>query len=85
MITHHAPSLGSIHPRFAGSPFNAAFVSAAEHLLDGERAALWIHGHTHDSYDYRVNGTRVLCNPRGYVKDGVTENARFVPTLVVEV
>ena len=85
VITHHAPSLGSIHPRFAGSPFNAAFVSAAEHLLDGERAALWIHGHTHDSYDYRVNGTRVLCNPRGYVKDGVTENARFDPTLVVEV
>ncbi len=85
VITHHAPSTGSIHPRFAGSPFNAAFVSAAEHLLDGQRAALWVHGHTHDSHDYRVNGTRVLCNPRGYVKDGVTENARFDPRLVVEV
>ena len=85
VITHHAPSLGSIHPRFAGSPFNAAFVSAAEDLLDGERVRLWIHGHTHDSHDYRVHGTRVLCNPRGYAKDGKVENARFDPELVIEV
>lgn len=85
VITHHAPSLGSIHPRFAGSPFNAAFVSDVEFLMDGTRVPLWIHGHTHDSYDYRVHGTRVLCNPRGYAKDGKVENASFDPTLVVEV
>lgn len=85
VITHHAPSVGSIHPRFAGSPFNAAFVSNAEDLLDGQRVRLWIHGHTHDSYDYDVHGTRVLCNPRGYAKDGKVENAHFDPTLVVEV
>ena len=30
------------------------------------RAALWIHGHTHTRFDYRVRGTRVVCNPRGY-------------------
>ena len=34
-------------------------------MLDGSRAQLWIHGHTHDSFDYVVNGTRVVCNPRG--------------------
>lgn len=85
VITHHAPSLRSIHPRFAGSPFNAAFVSDVEFLMDGQRVPLWIHGHTHDSYDYTVNGTRVLCNPRGYAKDGKVENAQFNPALVVEV
>ena len=26
-----------------------------------------IHGHTHNSFDYSVKGTRVVCNPRGYV------------------
>lgn len=46
---------------------------------------LWIHGHTHDSFDYLLNGTRVVCNPRGYVKDGVNENPRFDPELMIEV
>ena len=85
VITHHAPSPASIHPRFAGSPLNACFISDAEHLLDGTRARLWIHGHTHDSFDYVVNGTRVICNPRGYARDGVNENPLFDPDLVVEI
>jgi predicted phosphodiesterase len=85
VITHHAPSRNSIHPRFSGSLMNACFVSDAEHLLDGNRAHLWIHGHTHDSFDYFVNGTRVICNPRGYVKDGINENLLFNPDLLVEI
>jgi predicted phosphodiesterase len=85
VITHHAPSPRSIHPRFAGSPVNACFVSDAEYLLGADKAALWIHGHTHDSFDYEVAGTRVLCNPRGYGRDGVDENALFDPALVVTV
>jgi predicted phosphodiesterase len=76
VVTHHAPSRRSVHPRFDGSPLNACFVSDLEHLLDG-RACLWIHGHTHDSFDYVVGGTRVVCNPRGYAKNGVDENPRF--------
>ena len=85
VITHHAPSPRSVHPRFAGSPLNACFVSDAEHLLAGGRAQLWIHGHTHDSFDYVLNGTRVVCNPRGYARDGVNENAAFDPAFSVEV
>ncbi|MEO8924753.1 MAG: metallophosphoesterase [Caldimonas sp.] len=85
VITHHAPSPKSIHPRFADSLLNACFVSNAENLLDGSQAGLWIHGHTHDSFDYVVNGTRVVCNPRGYAKSGVNENARFDPSLAIEV
>ena len=30
-------------------------------------------------------GTRVLCNPRGYAKEGKVENALFDARLVVEV
>jgi predicted phosphodiesterase len=84
VITHHAPATGSIHPRFAGSPINACFVSDASHLLGGSQVQLWIHGHTHDSFDYQVNGTRVVCNPRGYARNGVNENARFDPDFIVE-
>lgn len=84
VVTHHAPSLRSIHPRFAGSPLNAGFVSNAEQLLDGTRVQLWVHGHTHDGFDYRVKGCRVLCNPRGYAPAGANENAAFDPLLTVQ-
>jgi predicted phosphodiesterase len=83
VITHHAPSPRSIHPRFAGSLLNACFVSDAERLLG--HAQVWIHGHTHDSFDYRVKGTRIVCNARGYAKAGVNENPRFDPDFMIDV
>ncbi len=85
VITHHAPSRKSIHPRFADSLLNPCFVSDAERLVDGARARLWVHGHTHDSFDYLLNGTWVVCNPRGYAKDGVNENPLFDPNFMVEI
>lgn len=85
VVTHHAPSRRSIHPRFADSLLNACFVSDAPHLLGAERAQLWIHGHTHDSFDYTENGTRVVCNPRGYCRGGVVENPSFDPNLMIDV
>jgi hypothetical protein len=84
VITHHAPSPASIHPRFAGSLLNACFVSDAGHLAGADKVRLWIHGHTHDSFDYPLHGTRVVCNPRGYARDGVNENAFFDPGLTVD-
>ena len=85
VITHHAPSRASIHARFQDSPLNACFVSDAADLVRGSRARLWIHGHTHDSFDYRLDGTRVVCNPRGYATEGVDENPRFDANLVVDI
>ena len=81
VITHHAPHPGSLHPRFARHPLSPAFVSNLENLLGPAR--LWIHGHTHDSFDYVVADTRILCNPRGY--DPFELNPDFNPALVVEV
>lgn len=85
VVTHFAPSRHSIAPRFAGSPLNACFVSDLEALVANSGAALWIHGHTHDSFDYRLGGTRVLANPRGYVCNGEAENPDFDPGLTVQV
>ncbi len=85
VITHHGPTPLSISPRYPDSPLNPCFVSDASRLMNGDRVGLWIHGHLHDSFDYELNGTRVLCNPRGYVVDGVVENPTFDPGLIVEV
>ncbi len=85
VITHHAPSRKSIHPRYDGALLNASFVSDAEYLLDAGRVDLWIHGHTHDSFDYRLGDTRVVCNPRGYVRGGVDENPQFDIDFMVDI
>ena len=85
VITQHAPSRQSIHSRFAGSLLNGCFVSDLQHLVDRQRVQLWVHGHTHDSFDYMLHGTRVVCNPRGYAKDGVNENPLFDSNFVVQI
>jgi len=85
VITHHAPSALSVDPRFAGSPLNACFASHLDHLVGDGKAALWIHGHMHHSIDYHLRGTRVVCNPRGYVTDGRAENPRFDIDFSVEI
>ena len=79
VITHHAPHPASVHPRWRDNPVNPAFVSDLTRLMG--KACLWIHGHTHDSFDYTVGGTRVLCNPKGY-RD---ENRAFRPDLTVTI
>jgi predicted phosphodiesterase len=85
VITHHAPSRRSIDPKYAESLLNACFVSNADYLVSGTRAQLWIHGHTHDSFNYMLHGTRVVCNPRGYLKAGANENPRFDSDFIIEV
>lgn len=81
VITHHAPSARSQPGRFKRSPQGPAFVSALDRLLDRRRALLWIHGHTHHSVDYEVNGTRVVSNQRGYPREPHTG---FIPKLTVD-
>ncbi|MBC7489686.1 MAG: hypothetical protein H7240_06600 [Glaciimonas sp.] len=63
MVSHHAPTTGSIHPRYKGSSLNACFVSDIEARLKVWQPALWVHGYLHDSFDYQVENTRVVCNP----------------------
>jgi len=67
VVTHHGPHPASIHPRFAGSPVNGGFVSDLAELV--AQADLWLHGHVHDSFDYRVGRCRVVTNPRGYAQN----------------
>jgi predicted phosphodiesterase len=83
VVTHHAPSARSVPPRFTRDLLTPAFASNLEHLMDGQRAALWIHGHTHDPFDYEINGTRVICNPRGYPGENASWTSRAA--LVVEI
>lgn len=83
VVTHHAPSARSMDPIYVGSDLNPCFYSELPESFFGT-AALWIHGHSHSSSDYQHHRTRVIANPRGYVRwNGAIENTRFDPRLVV--
>lgn len=83
VVTHHLPSSRSVPARYATDLVTAAFASNLDSLMDGDRAVLWVHGHTHDSSDYEICGTRVICNPRGYPNEN--KGSGFRPDLVVEI
>lgn len=68
VVGHHAPTHGSVHPRFKHFDLmNGAYYSdLSDFILDRPCIKLWVHGHMHDTFDYMVGSTRVVCNPRGY-------------------
>jgi predicted phosphodiesterase len=83
VVTHFLPHAGSVAPQYEDSPLNRFFLAAdAQPLVEERGARLWIHGHTHVSFDYPVGKTRVVCNARGYpAEPGTSLN----PALVIEV
>ncbi len=86
VVTHHAPSRLSIHPRYSPNDLtNSAYASNLENLILDLNAPLWIHGHTHDNFDYMIGDTRIVCNPRGYHGKKYGPNLDFIPDLVIEV
>ena len=83
VVTHFVPHPRSIAPQYAGDPMNRFFVAEdAAQLVERRGARLWIHGHTHISFDYVVGETRVVCNARGYPGEPGTS---LNPSLVIEV
>jgi Icc-related predicted phosphoesterase len=67
VVSHHTPSVKSIAKQFEGSPINPFFcVPEMESLITTLQPRMWIHGHTHDAFDYYIDDTRVVCNPGGY-------------------
>jgi 3',5'-cyclic AMP phosphodiesterase CpdA len=86
VVTHHAPHRRSLAERYADDLASAGFVNHLPSLVR-EPVTLWVHGHTHTAFDYMENGTRVVCNPRGYLdrRTRALENAAFAWTKVVEI
>jgi Icc-related predicted phosphoesterase len=72
VVTHHAPSYQSITPYWQehGQMLNPGFAGNSDDLIEHIAPQYWIHGHMHSFLRYwhnkKVNGTQVICNPRGY-------------------
>ncbi len=81
VVTHFAPTLHSMDPRYGRSPGTAGFCNGLDDLLP--LADLWLHGHLHCPTDVQVGRCRIKANPLGY--HDKNEQAAFVPASCIEV
>ena len=83
VLTHMLPSQLSIHPDFKDAETNMFFIKNAENVIKTVKPKVWIHGHTHYHFDYKIGDTRIYCNPRGYL--GENRNPNFLKTAYLEI
>jgi predicted phosphodiesterase len=66
VISHHAPSYQSVPQQFKKHA-NGAYCSNLDDLIiNHPQIKYWVHGHTHNHFDYNIEQCRVICNPGGY-------------------
>jgi len=66
VVTHHAPHPVCLPPGLLTGWAAGHAASDLSPLTDGGQAALWVHGHIHDTIDItRPGGTRIVCNAAG--------------------
>jgi predicted phosphohydrolase len=66
VITHHAPCALSIGKKFKGNSLNGGYYTDLTELMFNKKPKYWIHGHMHETSNYMIGDTNVLCNPKGY-------------------
>lgn len=70
VLTHHAPSLKSLHPDYKDDYFfhqNGLYASDLDYIMEeNDQIDVWVHGHCHNFTYYKINNTKIISNPRGY-------------------
>ena len=82
VVTHWPPTKEAIHPKLKGDGLNPYYVNDKEDLVRAIGAKLWVSGHVHEAYDYRIGDARCLGNPTGYPGEH-RESDLFRPDKVV--
>lgn len=85
VVTHHAPSLKSIDPQYYTHNLNHCYFTELHDFIYDSDIKLWAHGHTHNFVEYDINGTQVVCNPRGYQTLRFVEQTNFDPVYSFDV
>lgn len=86
VMSHHSISPLSVSEKYATLPSNAAFVSdLSAWMYESWAPVLWVHGHTHEAFDYHINDTRVVVNPRAYPSEVSSTDLIFSWDKVVDI
>lgn len=71
IITHHAPSMKGLNPKFAGNGLDGAYASDLGKKLEAlSGVPVWVHGHTHIARTYRIGAMSVRSNALGFESKG---------------
>jgi predicted phosphodiesterase len=88
VVTHHGPHPSAVRRGFERDITSAAYTSDASDLM-AMGVDAWIHGHTHETYDRLVGGTRLVTNQKGYGPwppgETTWDNAGFDVNFVIEI
>ena len=86
VVGHHAPSKQSVKPGYEKDLIVGGAYSSDldEFILSHPQIKVWVHGHTHDKFDYMIGSTRIVSNARGYVgyERGTDKEDPFFPVLI---
>lgn len=86
VVGHHAPSKKSTKPGYEKDLIVGGAYSSDldEFILSHPQIKAWVHGHTHDKFDYMIGSTRIVSNARGYVgyERGTDKEDPFFPMLI---
>lgn len=84
VVTHHLPSFQAIDPEYRRSTINAGFATELSNIIKfNPQIKVWVHGHSHGSFDTMIGECRVVRNPLGYTQ--YNENPNFKHDFVIEV
>lgn len=83
VVTHHCPSRCSLEGHDSNRLVAAAYASNLDSFIEDREINVWVHGHIHESRDYRIGNTRIVANPYGYKIS--TTNMNFKPDFILEV
>lgn len=90
VVTHHAPSWQSVTDYWKkhGKVLNPAFAGESDDIIEKLKPKFWIHGHMHNFLRYWhngiVDGTQIICNPRGY-GGSYQERTGFLDNLLITI
>lgn len=68
MISHYGPvaPFEDMPYEFRYSPTSAFYYFDGRKDVKRIKPKIWVFGHTHDTYDFMYDETRLICNPLGY-------------------
>ena len=78
VVSHHAPTLHLTDDYAYASNLEAFITDHAPHI------DIWMHGHIHQPEDIELAGVRIVSNPRGYPKFGISEHFSETKLLLVD-
>lgn len=67
IVCHHAPSSFCVNEKWVGDRLNPFFYTDySGKIVELSKTKLLVHGHMHDSVDFKLGKVRIVSNPLGY-------------------